>query len=371
MLEFRRDRAESSRVQVSTKSADFQCFVWYGPALVSGPRTRSAAQLAGAALALVLAGVSAAGAAGPGDSLRRQTRELNTQAERAVLTLYALDSRVHAAHARVVALVSEAAALHRAQAQLAQQLAATRTTLSVSQHELATNLSVLYKQDGVSALAVVLGAKTLDDAFARIDDLNRVADQSAQVVVVARNARVRLDRLRSTLAARRAQLTAAVLAAQQTESVLESTRVRRVSYIASLRRQRQLKVAQIQRLETTAERVVKKSATIQAAAAPPAATSPVAAAAELGPPGARTITVSSTGYSLSGRTATGLPVGWGVVAVDPSVIPLGSRLTIPGYGDAVAADTGGAVRGDMIDLWFPSLAAARAWGRRTITITLH
>ena len=81
--------------------------------------------------------------------------------------------------------------------------------------------------------------------------------------------------------------------------------------------------------------------------------------------------MSSTGYSLPGHTATGLPVGWGVVAVDPSVIPLGTKLTIPGYGEAVAADTGSAVRGNTIDLWFPTLGQARAWGRRTVTITLH
>ena len=83
------------------------------------------------------------------------------------------------------------------------------------------------------------------------------------------------------------------------------------------------------------------------------------------------MTVSSTGYALPGRTATGVPVGWGVVAVDPALIPLGTRMTIPGYGEGVAADTGSAVRGATIDLWFPSLAQARAWGRRTITITLH
>jgi 3D (Asp-Asp-Asp) domain-containing protein len=61
----------------------------------------------------------------------------------------------------------------------------------------------------------------------------------------------------------------------------------------------------------------------------------------------------------------------GVVAVDPSVIPLGARLTIPGYGTGIAADTGGSVRGNVIDLWFPTLQQARAWGRRTITITIH
>ena len=55
--------------------------------------------------------------------------------------------------------------------------------------------------------------------------------------------------------------------------------------------------------------------------------------------------MTASGYALHGTTATGVPVGWGVVAVDPSVIPLGTRMTIPGYGEGVASDTGGAVQG--------------------------
>jgi 3D (Asp-Asp-Asp) domain-containing protein len=86
--------------------------------------------------------------------------------------------------------------------------------------------------------------------------------------------------------------------------------------------------------------------------------------------GRRTLTVTASAYALPGRTATGIPVGWGVVAVDPGVIPLGTRMTIPGYGDAVAADTGGAVSGASIDLWFPTVAQANAWGRRSVTIIL-
>ncbi len=87
--------------------------------------------------------------------------------------------------------------------------------------------------------------------------------------------------------------------------------------------------------------------------------------------GGRAITVSATGYSLQGNTASGLPVGWGVVAVDPSVIPLGTHMTIPGYGEAVAADRGSSIVGATIDLWFPTVAQANAWGRRTVTIVLH
>jgi 3D (Asp-Asp-Asp) domain-containing protein len=79
----------------------------------------------------------------------------------------------------------------------------------------------------------------------------------------------------------------------------------------------------------------------------------------------------ATGYSSGGTTATGLPVGWGIVAVDPSVIPLGSQMSIPGYGTGVAADTGSAVRGATLDLWFPTKRQALAWGRRVVTVTVH
>jgi 3D (Asp-Asp-Asp) domain-containing protein len=64
-------------------------------------------------------------------------------------------------------------------------------------------------------------------------------------------------------------------------------------------------------------------------------------------------------------------VGVGVVAVDPTVIPLGTRLFVPGYGPAVAADVGSGVRGAIIDLWMPTTKEALAWGRRTVTITVY
>jgi 3D (Asp-Asp-Asp) domain-containing protein len=80
------------------------------------------------------------------------------------------------------------------------------------------------------------------------------------------------------------------------------------------------------------------------------------------------MTVVATGYSLPGHTASGIPVGPGVVAVDPAMIPIGTRLTIPGYGQGIAADTGGAIRGARIDLWFSTQADALAWGRRSVTI---
>ncbi len=70
----------------------------------------------------------------------------------------------------------------------------------------------------------------------------------------------------------------------------------------------------------------------------------------------------------SGITATGYRAGHGIVAVDPRVIPLGSRLYIPGYGVAIAGDTGGAIRGNRIDLGFNSLGDAIQFGRRSVVV---
>jgi 3D (Asp-Asp-Asp) domain-containing protein len=76
----------------------------------------------------------------------------------------------------------------------------------------------------------------------------------------------------------------------------------------------------------------------------------------------------SCGRSATGRTATGHIATKGVCAVDPRVIPLGTRLWVEGYGYALACDTGGAIHGNRIDVCFDSRAEALRWGRRTVTV---
>jgi 3D (Asp-Asp-Asp) domain-containing protein len=70
----------------------------------------------------------------------------------------------------------------------------------------------------------------------------------------------------------------------------------------------------------------------------------------------------------SGIAKNGMRAGRGVVAVDPSVIPLGTQLYIPGYGRAIAGDTGGSIVGNRIDLGFENYGAAMQFGRREITV---
>lgn len=91
----------------------------------------------------------------------------------------------------------------------------------------------------------------------------------------------------------------------------------------------------------------------------------------------KTLTVTATAYTpycagCSGVTATGINVkanpNMKVIAVDPRVIPLGSKVWVEGYGTAIAGDTGGAIKGHKIDLLMPNNSQANSWGVRTVTI---
>lgn len=91
----------------------------------------------------------------------------------------------------------------------------------------------------------------------------------------------------------------------------------------------------------------------------------------------RFLDVQATAYSMNEPgmgfiTAIGidLRVNPWVIAVDPSVIPLGSIVEVPGYGIAIAGDTGGKIRGHIIDVHMVDVAAAWQWGRRNITIKI-
>ncbi|MDA7026159.1 LysM peptidoglycan-binding domain-containing protein [Bacillus sp. CLL-7-23] len=94
---------------------------------------------------------------------------------------------------------------------------------------------------------------------------------------------------------------------------------------------------------------------------------------------AKEITVTATAYSandggISGITKTGIDLNRNqhakVIAVDPSVIPLGSQVYVEGYGKAIAADTGSAIRGNKIDVFIANKGDALNWGVKTVKVKI-
>jgi 3D (Asp-Asp-Asp) domain-containing protein len=342
------------------------------------PRQRLSLLAVLALAVLVAPAVSGAIPSHSASALRAQDVALAAKSRAATLELYSLDQQLASAESRLAALQHKADGLRAQRAILTHEISVAKRGTRIAQRRLAQELRTLYEQGNVEPLEIVFGAKSIDEAVSSLENLNRMTDQGEAVLHQLAAARVQLGSASRRLATRQAALASAVRSARATASSLVATRAARSSYIDSLAAQRRLTQQQIATVVAAANAARARTAQLAsvtasdsfASTAPAPDTStmtPTSAAAA----GVRTVTVSATGYSLTGQTATGLPVGWGVVAVDPSVIPLGTHMSIPGYGEAVAADTGGAVAGSAIDLWFPTIAQANSWGRRMVTVVLH
>ena len=312
-----------------------------------------------------------------GNQLRSANATLADRAQATILELYALESRLARAERRLATLRIRSQDLATRRDEARRNLQILRGALALAEDQLGERLRTLYIDGDADPLAILLGARSLDEALTGLDNLGRLARQDREIISDVKETRADVRTALQTLAAEQARLARLTAEAEAARDALLAARSERTGYLAELRRQQGLNAAQIDNLTDDAQAAVVESHEIEtgsssgpggsssSSGSPPAVPSGAPAA-----PGTQ-MTVQSTGYSLRGTTATGIQTSWGVIAVDPSVIPLGTRMTVPGYGEGVAADTGGAVKGLVIDLWFPTREQALAWGRRTVTITLH
>jgi 3D (Asp-Asp-Asp) domain-containing protein len=324
---------------------------------------------------LVVLGAAGPGAAEPGSvqQLQAQNASLSGQSHSALVELYSLESRLRAEQARVESLQGQIDTVRSERASVQRRLGYVHRLLRVSQERLGQRLVRIYEQGPPDTLGVLLGAESLGDAVSDLDHQHALAGQDRDMLAQARRARASLGRLTRSLQTREANLSSLEQQASAAAADLEAARAERESYLADLASQRRLNTEQISSLEQQAKAADQKSTEIaaQRAIAPaPAPTVPTAPSPPIKGTG-RALTVVATAYALPGTTATGVPVGPGIVAVDPTVIPFGTHMTIPGYGEGVAADTGGAIIGNRIDVWVPTERQADQWGVQTITIYLH
>jgi 3D (Asp-Asp-Asp) domain-containing protein len=329
---------------------------------VGEPGTGLRAGLIAASVAILVAlqlpaagGAGAPSASAKAQALRSQNAALAGKADAAWLSSVSLSTRLEQTRAALVRFQARTQAIAARRDEAEQSLHLARRTLKASQSALAARLRTIYEQGDTDPMAVLVGATSVDDAMNRIESLHRMAGQDHMVIVQAKAAKRRLVSATQRLASQEAQARETEAATAATVAALDAAREEQEAAYASLRAERRSNSSRISSLDAEARRLA--AVPTRAGQAPSL--------------GGRTLTVVATGYSLPGHTASGVPVGYGVVAVDPAVIPLGTELTIPGYGDGVAADTGGAIVGARIDLWFPTRAEALAWGSRTVTVTLH
>jgi peptidoglycan DL-endopeptidase CwlO len=340
-------------------------------------------------------GAGPIGRAEPGPGLTQRAASLQAEENAALLQLYGLDSQLEAARSELDGIRARLVEITREQNDARAQLRVARRTLALSERRLGRTLVALYESERTDPLVVIFGATSLADVIGGLDNLTRVASSHAEIAAEARTARRRIAEVSRALSTRAAEARRLEQAADAKTAKLARAREERSGYLERIRAQSAVVAERIATVEAQARAAQAKAETVstQAAAAgsvagfgtTPQPVEPAAApvteiaaprpeeAAPIQAPvsGARTLTVAVTAYSMKGTTSTGIPTGYGVVAVDPTVIPLGTRMTIPGYGEGVAADTGSGVRGATIDVWLPTQAQATAWGTKTIMITLH
>ncbi len=266
--------------------------------------------------------------------------------------------------------------------------------LAVAEVRLAERLRAIYTSRGSLGLELLAGSTSIRELVERTTLLGRLAagdrELTAQVGQTRDRAAATAAALNSIREDRRHQI-AALAGARDRLRTVKDQKVRlvtrlgnRLAQVENAAREAARKMADLNRRAagTAADppsdgapggRTPATGGTTASTAAGSATTSP-----PIAPPptndasrGGYTLKVKTTAYSGPGTTATGVPVGPGIIAVDPRVIPLGTRLYVPGYGEGIAADTGGAVKGAFIDVWLPTEAEAEAWGVKYLTITVY
>jgi 3D (Asp-Asp-Asp) domain-containing protein len=321
-----------------------------------------------------------AGAAQTGPSLASQAGGLRASESSALLQLYAAEAALARAQGEQARLDARSTDLAQAEADATLRTEIVRRSLHASQRRIAALLRALYIRGEPDPIAVILGATTLDEVMTGIEGLSRATAQNQRLAREAAEKDDLLSKLRLELAAPRDRLDSARAAARAGTARLAAAASGQRDTLARIRRQAAVTQQRLVALQAQAQEAEQRSANITAAASstptvaasePAAATTTAAPAAPTRVSGTHTLVVDAVAYHLPGHTASGLPVGAGVIAVDPTVIALGTRVFVPGYGPAVAADVGTAIRGNIIDLWMPTTAQALAWGRRTVTITIY
>jgi 3D (Asp-Asp-Asp) domain-containing protein/peptidoglycan hydrolase CwlO-like protein len=337
-----------------------------------GLRTLGAALLSGASVGALLPAAGGAETArdldARADALRARNSALAAGSESALASLATIESRLAQAKAEVASFRARSAQVRAKRQAVLRDLAIVRGALRATHEALADRLRTLYEEGETDVIAVILGAGSLDDALSAVETLDLAARQDEDLLEQARVATRALSRLSRALAARQRELDQLAAARAAAAASLADARAERLRTIAAVRAERRANDGTIAVLAERAR------ALASAPAVPPTpVVTPGAPSLPAGPAssGIRSLTVVATAYALAGPTASGRPAGWGVVAVDPSVIPIGSRLAIPGYGMGVAADTGGAISGARIDVWFSTVAEARGWGSRVVTVTVY
>lgn len=324
------------------------------------------ALIALSAIIITLLAISSAGAQSA-EELETRSQELNDQYNQALMDLVAVDSQVGISNAEITSVQQQ-------QQEIQDSIEAEKQNVQQMQQHLEERKGVLekrllstYKSDSTGIIEVIMGAEDFSDFLNKVDMVSAIAEDDRNLIESIKDQKQDIEDEIASLQEKQMELENLVTELASAQENLLTAQAQQQAVLGSIQSERDLNAEQQAQLASQAASIEANMNSIQQQSS-----SPGDSGGGYNPPagGGSNITVTSTAYCLAGTTATGMPVGRGIIAVDPGVIPLGSRVHVSGYGDAIAADTGGSIVGNKIDVWLPC-GEANAWGVRTVTVTIY
>lgn len=290
--------------------------------------------------------------------------------------------KVNTKYHEIESLNQQIDSLNKEKETLAEKITTQEAKVEERKQVAAKRLQQIQVSDFVSySVLHLLNSESLSDFFNRLYVFQQLFQSDEEVLKNLSEQVAELSRLKTAaeqastdLVAKKEQLTAESQAFEGSVNDLKKLIADNKEALAKVQEQKKESSAVVASAITA---VAQLTSDKPAVASSTQQTPTTQAAAASNQSGGRTLNVQATGYSynepgLSPYTATGIDLRKNptVIAVDPSVIPLGSLVEVPGYGIAIAGDTGGAIKGNIIDLHFTTVDQANQWGRRNVTIRI-
>jgi peptidoglycan DL-endopeptidase CwlO len=277
-----------------------------------------------------------------------------TDQDTMVKDVVTLDSEIKSLDGRLGQLGQKSAALKERISGINGEIASRRQRVVSKRRALNDRVRDIYVNGRSNKLVLLMSSENMSDFFQRTDYLNDINRRDAELVNSIRLEAAGLSATLAELKKSKKEVDGVATDLKSRKQRLQGALAERQKVLARAGEQ----AAAVQEQSGRVEQKIK----------------------ELNPPvtgrhTGRFLNMVATGYSpqepgLSDHTATGMKAQHGVVAVDPTVIPLGTRLYVEGYGNAIAGDTGGAIKGNRIDLCFDTLAECNAYGKRNVRVEI-
>lgn len=297
-----------------------------------------------------------------------KTRELES-------TILDMNNSIQGVNEKIQANESE---IQKSKAQiedLEKQIGKSKEEMKSKQELFGKRARAIYISGVDSYASIILESKGLSDLVERIESVSKVMNFDKKIIKGLKEEQEKLESKKVAINEKNKKVMALKSENEKKLSGLKNEKSKQEVALSNLKQELEKKAK-----EAAASRASKQSSSLSRGSS--VSSSLKKPSGNIG----RTLSMRATAYTSSyadtgkhpgsagfGKTASGNmairdPNGYSSIAVDPSVIPLGTRVYVEGYGYAIAHDTGGAIKGNIIDLYFNSDSEVNNWGSRYVTV---